>query len=376
MKLEQRYYEKMLIMVYGILCIFLIYIMFEQNYSSFVLVSFLLINNILIIMRFVIRRKFGYIFIVLINSCFLLYFSLYVTNITLYFAPLFIYEIMHRFWKHPNFFFIGSAFVCGFTFLTSERVSFYVANALIFCIVLTFEIMLKKQLSLEKENNVFRKRIISIEMRLKQEELYQQQLIHTLKLEERTKLSQQVHDQVGHSIAGSIFQLEGARTVVDKNPMQAKQMIENTIIVLRKGMDEIRGTLRILRPAEETLGVNQLKSQLQEVLKETSCSFEITHLGELHRLTNTHWRLLQSVMREATTNSLKYSKADVLYVNINVLNKLIRFEIRDNGVGCSQYKKGIGLKGMEQRAAEIGGTMIFDGSNGFSVVLLCPIVEG
>ena len=48
-------------------------------------------------------------------------------------------------------------------------------------------------------------------------------------------------------------------------------------------------------------------------------------------------------------------------------------EIKDNGIGSQKIIKGMGLSNLEERVAESKGTVILDGSNGFSVIILIPI---
>ncbi|MCY8016369.1 sensor histidine kinase, partial [Bacillus haynesii] len=45
---------------------------------------------------------------------------------------------------------------------------------------------------------------------------------------------------------------------------------------------------------------------------------------------------------------------------------------KDNGKGRQKIKKGMGIIGMEERAASVNGKVIVDGSNGFSVTTLLP----
>jgi hypothetical protein len=70
---------------------------------------------------------------------------------------------------------------------------------------------------------------------------------------------------------------------------------------------------------------------------------------------------------------MKYSEATNILVNIEVLNKYIRAEVKDNGKGVRFIKKGLGIIGMEERTATIDGKIIVDGSDGFSVTTLLPI---
>ena len=58
---------------------------------------------------------------------------------------------------------------------------------------------------------------------------------------------------------------------------------------------------------------------------------------------------------------------------MEVLNTLLKVEIKDDGIGCIKIIKGLGLSGIEERTMNLNGKVIIDGSNGFSVIILLPI---
>jgi signal transduction histidine kinase len=67
------------------------------------------------------------------------------------------------------------------------------------------------------------------------------------------------------------------------------------------------------------------------------------------------------VIKEAISNISKYSKATTVKLSMNVREKLAEFEISDNGTGFSLKEKenwGNGLRNMNQRMKDIGGTFI------------------
>jgi signal transduction histidine kinase len=59
-------------------------------------------------------------------------------------------------------------------------------------------------------------------------------------------------------------------------------------------------------------------------------------------------------------------------VEVRVLNRLIKAVVSDNGQGARKVVKGLGLIGMEERTAAVNGTVVADGTNGFSVTMLIP----
>ena len=82
-----------------------------------------------------------------------------------------------------------------------------------------------------------------------QEEMHTHLLITQNRiLEERTQLSQALHDRLGHGINGSVYQLEAAKLLMDKDPSRSQSMIQAVIDQLRTGMDQIRLLLRQKQP--------------------------------------------------------------------------------------------------------------------------------
>jgi signal transduction histidine kinase len=94
--------------------------------------------------------------------------------------------------------------------------------------------------------------------------------------------------------------------------------------------------------------------------------------GELKEISNIQWNIINRSVKEALTNTTKYAKASEVKVKIQILNKLIKVEIKDNGIGNLTINKGLGLRGIEERCENISGKVIVDGSDGFSVILLLP----
>ena len=64
-----------------------------------------------------------------------------------------------------------------------------------------------------------------------------------------------------------------------------------------------------------------------------------THQGDLDRLTQMHWRVIQENVTEALTNAMKYADATQIFIDIHVLNKAVKAEVKDNGNGAVRFKR-------------------------------------
>ena len=227
--------------------------------------------------------------------------------------------------------------------------------------------------NLSKDNERLQEKSNRLSNDLSNKILYKHQIIYTSQLEERNKIAQEIHDKLGHSISGSLMQLEAARLIMDKDSVQSKDIIQNTINVLREGMESIRSTLKNIKPEHEQLGINKIKLLMNEFRSNGQINVALFHSNNLDRISFLEWKIIYENIKEALTNIFKYSKAKNVKVDINVLNKIIKLEIKDDGEGCNKIIKGLGLLGIEERTMNLNGKLILDGSNGFSVIVLLPI---
>ena len=224
-----------------------------------------------------------------------------------------------------------------------------------------------------KENLMLREKIDKYTKEVEKEKNYSKQIIYTTKLEERNKLSKEMHDKIGHTIASSLMHLEATKVVIDKDKNEAKNMINTTIQVLREGMDDIRITLKIIKPSEEQLGINRVKSIMDDAFSHNSCEYTFNHFGNIDKLNYSHWKCIINNLMEGITNIKKHSTGNSVSLNIEVLNKIVRVSLKDNGDGVLNIKKSIGLKAMEERVIDLGGNISFNGQDGFTIIMILPL---
>lgn len=195
---------------------------------------------------------------------------------------------------------------------------------------------------------------------------------YTYKLEERNRLSQEIHDKIGHSMTGALIQLEAAKRVLDIDKEKASELLQNAINISKDGIENIRLTLKSVKPPSEQMGIHRLKLFIDECSAQYHMNISFLHKGDLDVISQIQWKIIFENITEALTNSVKYAEATHVSICIHVLNTLIKAEVKDNGKGRQKIKKGMGIIGMEERAASVNGKVIVDGSNGFSVTTLLP----
>ncbi|MBR6173886.1 MAG: hypothetical protein IKQ49_12080, partial [Eubacterium sp.] len=191
-------------------------------------------------------------------------------------------------------------------------------------------------------------------------------------LEERASLSQTLHDKLGHNINGSIYQLEGVKILMEKDPQKAGQMVQAVIDQLRTGMDEIRAILRKERPEKKDLALLQFY-KLCEDCNNKGVETEFQREGDITQIPDSMWEVILDNAFEAVSNAMKYARCKHIDIHIRVLNKMVRCSIIDDGIGCKEIHDGMGISGMRQRVRAAGGTLDFETEAGFKVSMLLPI---
>ena len=191
-------------------------------------------------------------------------------------------------------------------------------------------------------------------------------------LEERAKLSQTLHDKLGHNINGSVYQLEAVKVLMEKDPEKARAMVQAVIDQLRTGMDEIRAILRKERPEKKALALLQIY-KLCEDCNNKGVETEFEKEGDISQIPDALWEVILDNAYEAVSNAMKYARCTRIDIRIVIMNRMVRCSIRDNGIGCKEVKDGMGISGMRQRVRAAGGTIDFETEVGFSVNMLLPM---
>ncbi|MCI9079509.1 MAG: hypothetical protein HFH68_11385 [Lachnospiraceae bacterium] len=190
-------------------------------------------------------------------------------------------------------------------------------------------------------------------------------------LEEREGLSQALHDKLGHTINGSVYQLEAVKIIMEKEPDAAKGMVQAVINELRGGMDEIRLILRKELPAKYEMALVQLNKLCHEC-QQKGIETELYTEGELHKVPERYLHIILDNAYEAVSNSLKYSRCSKIEIKIYVMNQVVRCMVADNGTGCATFTDGMGIAGMRRRVREVNGILDFETEAGFKINMLFP----
>ena len=112
----------------------------------------------------------------------------------------------------------------------TQTIQFIIISLAYLCCKKNYNMMIENNLKCRKEIEDKRIYIKSLNEKINKEIKYRNQALYTKDLEIRNELAGKVHDRVGHTIAGSIMQLEACKIVLNSDDKEKTcNMINNTI---------------------------------------------------------------------------------------------------------------------------------------------------
>ncbi|MGE6258295.1 sensor histidine kinase [Heyndrickxia sporothermodurans] len=187
-------------------------------------------------------------------------------------------------------------------------------------------------------------------------------------VKERNRIAQDIHDSIGHRIAGILMQLQAAYKVHSIDQEKSRHLVNQSVKSLADSIELIRNTVYNIKP-RENVGVKYIESIVDNFC---FCPVKLNITGDFNSISAEHIEIISTNLKEALTNSSKYSEATKMEVMIDVTDQYIRLYMKDNGVGCPSIKEGIGLSGMKERLRNVGGSISFSTNDGFLIVCLIP----
>ena len=214
---------------------------------------------------------------------------------------------------------------------------------------LVFKLKYQENLLKEQENQLFKQK-----KELQQAQYTMGTMKELYTLQERNRISREIHDSVGHSLSTIIIQLGAISKLSEENSPQVSQMSAQLREFAVKGLQEVRTVVHDLKP--EQLTKQQLTVALEEFIYETKqhsgVEFIFRQNKPTFQLTKEQELTIFRGVQEATTNAIRHGKATKITLLMMYSENELIVTIMDNGVGSSAISLEGGLKALEERLHE------------------------
>lgn len=195
-------------------------------------------------------------------------------------------------------------------------------------------------------------------------------------LRERTRISREIHDTVGHTLSTLIIQLQALPFLIKSNSDGIEETINGMVEYSKNGLEDVRRAVRELNPAsfDSQNGIFVLQELINSFQKNSGIKVKFTVSKYKYELTSDQSLTLYRIFQEAFNNSIRHGKATSIEVNMNFTENDVYVFIKDNGTGCEGINISFGLSGMKERINSIGGQISFssESGHGFEISILIP----
>lgn len=208
--------------------------------------------------------------------------------------------------------------------------------------------------------------------------------LHYVREEERARIAREIHDELGQMLTNLKIELAWLAGRLPKNRRLLREKAAQLLGHLDALMHTVRQIVTELRPGilDELGLVAALEWQAGEFQRRTGmrCSFAAEVSTE--RWDNDLTTALFRIFQETLTNVLRHAQATQVHVRLREDARQLTLEVADNGRGITDAEiantRSIGLLGMRERAALLGGEISLSGASGrgTTVVIRLPIPQG
>jgi signal transduction histidine kinase len=191
---------------------------------------------------------------------------------------------------------------------------------------------------------------------------------------ERTRIAQELHDTLSHTLSGLSVQLETMKAYWEVDPATARKRLDKSLAATRSGLEETRRILMALRakPLEELGLAPAIRQMAEEAASRSGIALELDLPENQISLSPAVEQCLFRVAQEAITNVLQHAKATRLSVKLEAQGSKVSLTVQDNGIGFNVNiisDKHFGLLGMKERAELINGELVITSQQGKGTTL-------
>lgn len=182
------------------------------------------------------------------------------------------------------------------------------------------------------------------------------QKIVTAREEERRRLRRDLHDGLGPTLAAQMFRVGAAQGQLQKNPEKTAKILDDLQIGIEGTLTTIRQLVYELRPPllDQFGLIGAIKDFARQVQGGVEINLDLP--AQLPPLTAAVEVAAFRIMQTSLDNVIKHANATHCDLRLAVTHNDLTIDIQDDGVGIApNYKAGVGLTSMRERAEELGG---------------------
>ncbi|PVH25507.1 histidine kinase [Sphingobacterium corticibacter] len=228
--------------------------------------------------------------------------------------------------------------------------------------------------------NLMKGERIHLKQQLAKQELDMNRQVIVAQEDERRRLAQDLHDDVGATLSTLILHISNVPELPEWQTDFALNYNRKSLSIGKKALADLRNIAHDLLPRD--LQVNGLFGTLNERLQSlrsiTSLHLDLYTHGDDRAIGEELVLTLYRVVNELLNNVIKHAEATRASIDISFIGDEIILVVEDNGKGIKVDHRhlGMGIRNIESRVAFWGGTVNMDSNaRGTTVIITIPNVQ-
>lgn len=284
---------------------------------------------------------------------------------------------LNAFHRHIRYAFLGIQLVLLNLSLQGQPSSYYViANLLLFAqslILLHMRRVEQNKVDIELLYDQLRRQHYELDEARMQLLDYARQVENIAQLDERNRISRDIHDDLGHQLIRLKMMMEAALRILPTQMDKGMKMLTSVRDQLTDSMELLRSTVRRLKPDDDSMQTFTLSRLIEGLTKEKGISIEVDIQGIPYVMYPSLAFILYRNAQEAITNAIRHGGATAVQIQLIYETKQITMNVSNNGkTAAGKTIKGLGMTGMEERSKLIGGQLHVAIGKPFTVTTILP----
>jgi signal transduction histidine kinase len=180
----------------------------------------------------------------------------------------------------------------------------------------------------------------------------------TMREEERRRLRRDLHDGLGSVLTSITFQLDAAGNLLEREPQTVKAMLQDIKVQTQGSIADIRRLVYDLRPPilDDWGLISALREQMTQY-QFNQLRITVDAPDSLPELPAAIELAAYRIALESIANVIRHAHASSCTLHLSIRENDLIVEVRDDGAGLpDNYRAGVGILAMRERADELGGT--------------------
>lgn len=192
---------------------------------------------------------------------------------------------------------------------------------------------------------------------------------------ERQRIARDLHDETGQSLTAIGMGLRGLAGKISTRNKEALNTLQKLESLTADSLKELQRLMTDLRPSHlDDLGLSAaLRWYAGRTSELSAINVRVDIHGEEHDLDEALKITIFRIIQESLNNIIKHAQASNVNIHVQYDEKNVHINVWDNGLGfdLDEAKKrrtsrpSLGLAGMEERAALLGGTVSIQSRPGY-----------